>query len=262
MAAGVVAIVCGVDTPRGGGWFRQRIISLNSLANKTVALDGPGAWVLESFGVNAVPLDLPGIFTHMESGEIIGAMHGSPAVDRMLQIHRVAHHLHMPGWQRQAGLIDLIINRETWESLPEPDRQRIRTVCAAAVGETLVAAEAGQLQAVRKLQSEGARVSRWPVDVLRRLEKRWYEIAEARADADSEFAKAWRSLSAFRADDHAWRDLGVVDGPALGTRTPRAAEAAEEPALPPMMPAIASGRSFRVARPDRRAARGNRSGCS
>ncbi|MGB0749155.1 MAG: hypothetical protein ACPGO3_10445 [Magnetospiraceae bacterium] len=214
-AMGVHAVVCGVEAPRGGGWFRQRILSLDTLDGKTVAIEGPGAWVLESFGIDAVPLDLPGIFTAMESGQIVGAFHGSPAVDRTLQLHRVARNLHMPGWHRQSGLIELILNLETWEGLSATDRSRIESVCAASVRATISASEAGQYAALSKLEEEGARVQRWPAEVLTRLEQRWLEIAKSRANSNPDFGAVWNSLQDFRKQHQVWQNLGYVQKPAL-----------------------------------------------
>jgi len=47
--------------------------------------------------------------------------------------------------------------------------------------------------------------------MLAAFEEAWNEVAAELAAEDSDFKRAWESLSAFRADYKTWKDLGYLD---------------------------------------------------
>lgn len=204
----VHGMACGMRPAQGGGWFREKPLTLADLKGRTVAMGGPGAEVLDRLGVQTVSLDATGIFTALETGQVVGAVHGDPASDRLLAFAEQTGTLLLPGWQKQASFVVLIINRDIWQSLGAVEQRRIESLCAENLVRSMSAGESAQFEALAKIRAEGVNVSQWPADILRQLKQVWLSVARDRAQANNEFSKAWRSLRTFRTNFDLWRRLG------------------------------------------------------
>lgn len=207
----VKGLACGMRPAEGGGWYRQQPGSLDEFKDQVVAMSGLGAVVLERLGAHAVDLDTAAVFSALESGQVFGAVIGDPASDEGLQIGRLAGVLMLPGWQRQASFVTLIINLDVWENLAPTDKRRIEGICTEALSRSLAAGEAAQFGALARLRADNdVTVARWPDDMLRQLNGHWLIAARDQAQTDNEFSLAWSSLGGFRARYATWRDLGYV----------------------------------------------------
>ncbi len=206
---GLQVLVCGLVSPEGAGWYRQPVKTVEDLKGLKVRMTGLGARVLDRLGAQTVALAEGEIFHAFETGTIDAAEYSMPAIDQKLGLHRMARNYYFPGWHQPTTLLSLIVNRDRWQALSPVQRSQLRAVCGDNVRHGLAEGEAMQYQALLSLTKAGAKIRRWPQEILDRLETAWDEVARTQAEADKHFAQVWRSLSRFRRDYAVWRELGA-----------------------------------------------------
>ncbi len=203
-------IHCGLISPEGSGWFRTEIKSLDNLRGLKLRFFGLGGKVVEKLGVSAQLLAPGDIFPALELGTIDAAEFSMPAIDLDLGFHQIAKHYYFPGWHQPASLLELIINKERWESLSARQKALIEMACGDSIRWGLTEGEAIQFGALKELQSLGVTLHRWSPEILAALESAWQEVVAEEAAKDADFKRVWESLSAFREDYKVWREYGYL----------------------------------------------------
>jgi len=208
-ANGIHSVFCGLIAPEASGWFRKRIRTVEDLKGLKMRFFGLGAKVMQRLGVVTTQLASGDIFVAFESGVIDAAEFSMPAIDLKLGLHRIAKNYYFPGWHQPATLFELMINLKKWQSLSVPAKAQIEAVCGDNIRYGLAEGEAGQFKALKKFQSQGVEVRRWPGEILEALKAAWVEVARDEAKADRDFKRVWESLSAFRKEYSIWKELSL-----------------------------------------------------
>ncbi|NQV56512.1 MAG: hypothetical protein HQ503_11690 [Rhodospirillales bacterium] len=211
------AVVCGVNGSTGG-WFTNEIKKVEDFKDLKLAVVGLPARVAEVFGAKPItmaPSDLSGAF---RSHQISGAIVISPADDKSLNFYRQTAYYYFPGWSRQSGFLDLMINLDKWKALEPQLKERVETVCAANVAASLSEGESLHFDALKDLILEGVKVQRWPAVMIADLHTAWVHVSNTLSRSNPLFREVTGSLKRFRDDRSIWRDLRSVDGDHAPTR--------------------------------------------
>ena len=108
----------------------------------------------------------------------------SPAVDRQIEFRTWLKNYYPEGWHQSPGMLELMINLKTWETLTAAQRVQIETVCGDNVRYSLAEGEAIQFRAVKELFAEGVRLARLPPSIHAALERAWQQVVQQRAVDD------------------------------------------------------------------------------
>lgn len=202
------SVFCGLLAPEASGWFREQILTVDDLRGLKMRFFGLGADVMEKLGVETLSLTDGAIFPALESGKIDGAEFSMPSIDLQLGLHKIAKHYYFPGWHQPATLFELMINLESWQSLSTTAKARIESVCGDNIRYGLADGEAAQFAALKTLYANGVEIHQWPREIIEALETAWHKVAAEYSEKDEDFARIWKSLTAFREDYSVWRELG------------------------------------------------------
>jgi TRAP-type mannitol/chloroaromatic compound transport system substrate-binding protein len=206
----IVHMQCGLIAPEASGWFRKEIKTLADLKGLKMRFVGPGAKVMEKFGV-ATQLLAPGdIFQALQLGTIDATEFSMPSMDLKLGFHQVAKFYYFPGWHQQATFADIMIGRKTWDALSDPQKAIIEHACGDNMRDMIAEGEATQFAALQEMQAKGVQIKRWPAEIMAAYEKAWTEVAADEAAKNPMFKKGWESYSAFRKNYAIWKDLGYL----------------------------------------------------
>ena len=204
------AIACGVLGPTGA-LFTGEVEKPADLLGRTVAADGLSGRVLGALGAlvrRVAPSELvPGLANETLSGVLFSG----PADDLSLGLARHGKVYYFPGWSRQVGFADLMINNTRWEALDEFSKAQLETTCAKNLKDGIAAIEYGQFIALKTLIREGVRVKSWQPDLVLKLQGAWKRISFSLAKADPTYRRLIQSLSAFAEDRAIWRDLVRIE---------------------------------------------------
>jgi len=153
-----------------------------------------------------------------------------PAIDEKLGFSRVAEYNYFPGWHQQATILELLVNRTVWDSLPEADRAVIETACQAAMLESFARTEGLQAAAIRRNEEErGVKNRVWSPEMLDLYRQTWAAVAAREAARDPFFREVWDNLQAFRAEYRIWSELGFLPRPAARSSPASPPPATAEP---------------------------------
>lgn len=207
---GLKSIVCGVTVAEGGGWFRKRIDTAEDLKGLKMRVHGLAARVLSKLGVNPQRVKPDDLIASLKDGRLDGTEYSMPSIDIGLKLYEVVSHYYFPGWQRQSGLLEVLVKREAWESLPDGTKAMIRAACGENIRDALSKGEAIQATALRELRAKGVSFHTWSPELLTALEAAWAVVVREEIDAEPAFKRVWDSFTAFRAEYAIWRNLGYL----------------------------------------------------
>lgn len=191
-----------------GGWFNREINSIEDFNGLKMRIPGLGGKVISKAGGSAVLSAGGEIYTNLERGVIDATEWIGPFHDKLMGFHKAAKYYYYPGWHEPGGLLELIINKSAFQTLP-PDLQMIvRSAAARSNLWILSEFESQNHAALRELIDEhGVQLRRFPDDVLRQLKTYTTEVISELTASDPMSEKVFASYSAFQANVTSWAAL-------------------------------------------------------
>ena len=172
---------------------------------------GLGGQVMQELGVAVTVMPGGEIYQALEKNVLDATEFSMPAIDEKLGFSRVAKYNYYPGWHQQATLLELLINRNVWDSLSKVDQSIIKTACQAAMLDSFAKSEAIQADAIRRnVDERGVENRVWSQELLDLYEKTWHVVASREASKDAFFKEVWDSLQSFRNQYREWGNRGFL----------------------------------------------------
>jgi TRAP-type mannitol/chloroaromatic compound transport system substrate-binding protein len=154
------------------GWFNREINSVADLKGLKMRIPGLGGEVLSRVGGTAVTLPGGEIYTSLQTGVIDATEWVGPYNDLALGLHQIAKYYYYPGWQETGSMLEVIINKDAFEALPEDLRAIVTTAARAANQDMLDEYTARNNAALQDLvENYGVELRKLPDDVLIELHK-------------------------------------------------------------------------------------------
>ena len=202
--------LCGIVVAESSGWFREPINSIEDLQGLKMRFFGLGADVMQKLGVSTQLMSAGDLYPALERGVLDATEFSYPSLDRSLGFYQIAKHNYFPGWHQQASFVELIMNLDRWNELPESYQRMVEVSCGDANMWLMADAEAKQGAAIAFHEEQGVQIHQWPDEILDALRAAWEEVAEERAAADPEFARIYEDFTAFRESYSKWREIGYL----------------------------------------------------
>ena len=200
-----------------GGWFNKEINSVEDLKGLKMRIPGMGGEVLRRAG--GTPVTLPGseIFTALQTGTIDASEWIGPYNDLAFGLQKAARYYYYPGWQEPGPTLELIVNRDAWNSLPDDLQAIVETTAQAVNSDMLAQYVHGNTMALKNLQADpNVEVRSFPPEVLALLSEVTDEVVAELAASDPAFGKIYESYSAYRGPAADWQRIS--EQAILGTR--------------------------------------------
>jgi TRAP-type mannitol/chloroaromatic compound transport system substrate-binding protein len=180
------------------GWFNREINSVQDLKGLRMRIPGMGGEVFSRAGGTAVTVAGGELYTAMQTGVIDATEWVGPYNDMAFGLHEVARYYYYPGWQEPGPTLELIINKEVYDSLPE-DLQHIVAQAARAVNQDMLDEYTSRNnRALQQLQAnDNVEVRRLPDDVLAKLRESAEAIYEETAAKDADFARVYHAYNEY-----------------------------------------------------------------
>jgi len=201
---------CGIVVAESSGWFREPIESLDDLKGLKMRFFGLGAKVMGKLGVSTQLIAGADIYPALERGVIDATEFSYPSLDKSLGFYNIAKHNYFPGWHQQASFVELIMNRDAWNELPESYQKVVEIACNEANLWVMGAAEKSQGDAIAFHESQGVTIHQWPPEFIEAFRAAWEEVAAEEAAADPRFKEIYDHYTAFRENYAKWREVGYL----------------------------------------------------
>ncbi len=204
---GVVGVPCGVQGPKGGGWFRTELNTVEDFKGARLRFGRIASKVIERLGAHLVPLSQGEFFYNLQQGKVDGGEMATPAIDAALGFDKLGLPYYMPGWQQPSAVLDFLMRKDRWEMLTAQQRAQIDTACRANIAWMLSRSPHTQALALEKLQAAGVVIKPWSPELLEAFRKNTDIVLKDWAEHDGDFAAAWANQRKFVAQGVAWRSL-------------------------------------------------------
>ena len=194
-----------IISPETSGWFAKPVNSVDDFKGLRMRFFGFGGKIMQKLGVSVSLLPAGEIFPALEKGAIDATEFSFPAIDQKLGFYKVVKYNYYPGWHQQATILEMLINKTTWEKMSPGQQKLIELACMAGLTHTLAYCEAIQGPAIREnTKNRGVKNMTWSPEMLKTFETTWLEVAKEESAKDSFFKKVWDDLSAFRQEYAFW----------------------------------------------------------
>jgi TRAP-type mannitol/chloroaromatic compound transport system substrate-binding protein len=181
------------------GWFNKEINSLEDIKGLKMRIPGIGGEVLKRAG--GIPVTLPGgeLFTALQTGVIDATEWVGPYNDLTFGFQQTAKYYYYPGWHEPGSMLELLINKDAWNSLPKHLQVIIETASKAVNQDILDEYTARNNKALRELVDvHGVELRRLPDDVIAEFKIIANDILEESAAEDETVNKVYQSYLKFK----------------------------------------------------------------
>lgn len=193
----VIPMPCAVGLPEAGGWFNKEINSPEDFEGLRMRIGGIGGQVMAKLGASAQSLPAGEIYTSLETGRLDATEFAWPEIDKLLGFQNIAKNYYFPGWHNPGGLIELVINKELWDSWDESQQDIVRNACRATASTFLEIGSAAQPGVLSEFEEAGVTIKRFPDEVLEALAKATEEVYAEESAKDPLFKEVIDSYRAF-----------------------------------------------------------------
>lgn len=195
----VHVIPCAFGGAEAGGWFAKEIKGAADLNGLRMRIFGLGGRVMSRAGATTVLVPGGDLEAAFAKKKIDAAELYTPAVDEGQDLKDKVKLIYGPGWHQPETVLELIINKNRWDGLPEEQRGLIEGACRETLQATLAESARLQTEALTKMSAEnGVRVEQMPEEVLAALRAAWEAIAKEEGDRDYFFRAVLEDIAKFR----------------------------------------------------------------
>ena len=215
---GLKPLPCGNSGTQMAGWFRKEINSLEDIKGLKIRAPGLAGEVMQRIG--ATPVQMPGgeVFTSMQTGALDAADWVGPYNVLTFGLHKVAKYYYYPGWQEPGAMLEMMINKEKWDALPEDLQAIVKNAAEAENQHIYDEFTARNAEALKQLVNEhGVELRRLPDEVLEALEKTSQEAVEDLVAGNDQARRIYESYRDFR--DSVMPYIAVAEQSALNVRS-------------------------------------------
>lgn len=190
------------------GWFNKEINTLEDIQGLKMRIPGLGGDVFERAGGTAVQLPGNEIFTSLQTGVIDATEWVGPFNDLAFGLQDIAQYYYYPGWQEPNAVIELMVNKTAYESLPK-DLQKIIEVAARASNQDMLdeytARNMVSLKAVT--EEHNVQLKQLPTEVLQVYRQHAEAVLDELAQEDELSGRIVNSYKEFLASVKEWHSI-------------------------------------------------------
>ena len=181
------------------GWFKKEINSLDDLKGLKMRIPGLAGEIFTRAGAETVTLPGNEIFLSLQQGVVDAAEWVGPYNDLTFGFHQVADYYYYPGWHEPGSTLEIIINKDAYDSLPEDLKAIIKYAARASNQEMLDEYTARNNKALNELiEKHNIELKKIPDTVLVELRRITDEVMEDFIADDVMAQKVYKSYKEFK----------------------------------------------------------------
>ncbi len=204
---GVISFPAGNTGAQMGGWFKQKIESLNSLQGLKMRIPGLGGDVMAQLGVNVQQIAAGEIYLALERGAIDAAEWTGPYDDEKLGLHRAANFYYYPGWWEPGPTLTALVNQKAWNKLPNEYKAIFTTACYEANLTMLNRYDNLNGAALQRLSKGDTTLVPYSDNILKSAQEAAFQLYADYSTKDREFRQLFNNWMTFRTEVYAWNKV-------------------------------------------------------
>jgi TRAP-type mannitol/chloroaromatic compound transport system substrate-binding protein len=182
------------ETPEPLGWFKSPVKDLKAFKGLKFRAGGMSAEVFKAMGMSVVTLPGGEIVPALERGVIDAAEYSDPSSDMSVGFADVRKFYHLPSVHQPTGIMELIINKTKWDSLPADLKAVVENASQAmALKFTLMMLDQNSKDLKTLVDTKGVTIVESPREILQEILVAWDKVAEKYVKENAFFAKVYAS---------------------------------------------------------------------
>ena len=206
----------GNSNTQSGGWFKERLNSVEDLDGLNMRIAGLGADMMRKLGVNAVLMPAGEIFQALQSGAIDAAEWVGPMLDQAFGLQRITNLCYMPAYAEPGAAVAVVFNQDAFAELPDDLKAICEAAAYAAALEMHAQFDYFNAQATRELEEAGVEFLPWPEDITIAQREAWNEVREELRAEHGNVARVLESYEPYL--EKAREFSGLMTEPMLAAR--------------------------------------------
>lgn len=202
---GVRPFLAGNTGCQLGGWYRNRLASLDDLKGLKIRMTGLGGEVMRRLGATPVSLPPEELVAALRSGLIDAAEFLGPESDRATGLQAVAPFCYGPGFHEPNGATEALVNAIAYDGLPDDLKAVIVTACRAETQFSLADADWANSEALRALvEEDGVQLLDFPDSILSALRATSNDVVAGLAEGSDLNREIYKSYARTQARLQPW----------------------------------------------------------
>ncbi|HXF63183.1 MAG TPA: TRAP transporter substrate-binding protein [Caldilineaceae bacterium] len=203
----VIQFPAGNTGAQMGGWFRKEINSVADLQGLKMRIPGLGGQVMAALGVTVQVLAGNEIFPALQTGTVDAAEWVGPYDDEKLGLNTVADYYYYPGWWEPGPSLEVEINLDEWNNLPQEYQEIIKLAAFESNTIMLARYDARNGAALQRLVEAGAQLRPYSEEIMAAAQGEAERIFEEFAASDTDFKSIYEQWRTFRDQVYAWNRI-------------------------------------------------------
>ena len=150
----VIQFPAGNTGAQMGGWYNKEINTAADLQGLKMRIPGLGGQVMDKLGATVQVLPGGEIFQALQTGAIDATEWVGPYDDQKMGFHTVSQYYYYPGWWEPGPTLEVQINLNEWNQLPEEYQAAVEAAAVEANMGMMARYDAKNVEALRVIQEE------------------------------------------------------------------------------------------------------------
>ncbi len=212
----IIPFPAGTTGGQMGGWFKEKVNSINDLNGKIMRIPGLGAEVLQNLGMKThqqlvKPISVAESIELLQKGEFSAVEWTGPYDDMQLALHKAAKFYYYPGWWEPSTTFDVQVNLDVWGKLPTHYQEIFKAACHEVYMNTLAEYEHKNSQALKELPNNGVELVEFSSEILQAAQKETEKLLNLYARIDTPFKEIYDEWRNFKKQIRSWSKLNHID---------------------------------------------------
>lgn len=213
----IIPFPAGTTGGQMGGWFKEKVNSINDLQGKIMRIPGLGAEVLQKLGMgthNQQPGNLISVsesIKRLEQGLFFAVEWTGPYDDMQLGLHNAAKFYYYPGWWEPSTTFDVQVNLDVWKKLPDHYQEIFKAACHEVYMDTLAEYEHKNSQALKEMPNNGVELVKFSNEILTAAQQETKTLLDLYAKQNTVFREIYEEWRNFKEQIRSWSKLNHID---------------------------------------------------
>lgn len=213
---GLIAFPAGNTGSNISGWFNREISSISDFKKLNVRVPALGGDVLESFGANNKSVPPQELFTALQSNIVEALQWAGAWSDLSLGLNRVSKYCYAPAFQNGGMTLELMINKQAFDSLSSELQQAIKIACMIESDVVTAEFHANNIRAFHTLKYQhNVDIRNFPKDVRKNLHEASQDIVAdvaKQGDIEKRIYDSYEQYKNYTVEMGHYAELGFLQG--------------------------------------------------
>ena len=201
------ATICGILPSENLAWSNKPIRSMDDFKGLKFRTSGYWGEILTEAGAAVVMLPAGEIYEALQRNVLDAGEFSIPSMDKDLAFHETAKYLLVPGIHQPSTLLDVTVNKRSWEELPDDLKAIVRNAAQTTTLRILTHCINEDMKALAFFKEKGIQIEYLDPAIQQDLKTKATALLDKKAAADPFFKKVLDSQRKFRGTYNQYRDL-------------------------------------------------------